>query len=142
MENSEEDNDTALLYYSVTIGDHLHYRIEKHIRLLKLLEDEGHTKQKWILNAVKEKLKKECDPLSSKDRHLQIKIDPDTHQQIEEQVNLIKKGRRSYSKKQLIVEAIFEQLDREEEKARELLEKLKNSIKTNKITQKQDVGRM
>lgn len=127
MENSDEDNDTSILNYSVTIGDNLHLRIEKHVRLLKILEDKSHTKQKWILNAVKEKLKKECDPLSSKDRHLQIKMDPKTHQLIEEQVNMIKKGRRSYSKKQLIVEAIFEQLDREEEKAKELLEKLKSS---------------
>ena len=116
----------SFLSYSITIGDNLYKRIDKHLNLLKNLEDENYTKQQWVMKALKEKLEKDESLLDiPKARHLRVQVDRDTHQKLESMVNLIKNFRRSYSKKQLLVEAICEKLDREEEKAKKLLFNLK-----------------
>jgi hypothetical protein len=125
-DNDKNNVGTLSLSYSVTIGDNLHKRIDKHLNLLKNLEDENYTKQQWLMAALKEKLEKD-ENLSDipKARHLRVQVDRNTHKKLESMVNLIKNFRRSYSKKQLLVEAICEKLDREEEKAKKLLLDLK-----------------
>lgn len=133
MKNSDDDHSNSetetLINHSITIGEHLHKRIEKHIHLLKHLEDQSHTKQKWFISAFLEKIENDKDedlPSSSKDRHLRFKLEKQLQQKIEKKIGLIKKFRKSYSKKQWFVEAIYEKLESEEEKARKLLLKLKD----------------
>lgn len=128
MKNSNEnEKEQCTTGYSVLIDSHLHERINKHLKLLKLDEKQKLSKQQWILKALKDKLVKENNPTIPKRKHLQFKMDSQTQKEIDSLVNLIKRCQRNYSKKQLILEAIQEQLENEENMAKGLLEKIKNS---------------
>ena len=114
--------------HSITVGEHLHKRFEKHLHLLKHLEDQSYTKQQWLVSAFLEKIERENEtdisPLA-KSRHLRFKLKKQLQEKIEEKINIIKSFRKSYSKKQWFIEAIYEKLEREEEKAKKLLLQLK-----------------
>ncbi len=130
MKNVDEEthDNSKLLGYSISLGETLHKRIEKHILLLKHHKDPNYTKQIWILDAFQEKLERDGskeDPAMAKARLLHFKINSIVHEKIQKTVDVMKKSRRSYSKKQWFVEAISEKLEREEKKMRELLEKEK-----------------
>lgn len=117
------------LHYSVNIGDHLHSKMDTHIRLMKKLADRSCTKQRWILDAIKEKLDNENHngmESISKEKYFHVKVLPQINEKIERKVELIKNFRKSYSKKQLFIEAISEKLEREEQLAKELFEKAKS----------------
>lgn len=116
--------------YTVHIADHIYKLLEEHIHMMKCLEDKSYTRQNWVINALKEKLHRSNDKeLLLKDRHLQLKLDQLMHENIESKVKLIKNFRRTYSRKKWIVEAIYEQLEREKEKAKQLLQALHNKSK-------------
>lgn len=103
--------------YNVRIGNHLYQRITRHLLLLKQLKS-SESKQKWVHEAIKEKLvSDEC----SDERFLHLKLDLDLWNALEKKVESLKSSRRSVSKKVLIEEAIFEKLDREEHKSKALL---------------------
>lgn len=121
-------NELEDINYSFKIGDHLHNKIENHIRIIKKLADRSCTRQRWITEAIKEKLDRETqNEISSipKDKYFQIKVPPHINEKIEKKIDEMKSFRRSYSKKQLLVEAISEKLEREEKKAKDLLEMAK-----------------
>jgi hypothetical protein len=130
--NLENNHDSNFLTpapqkaYSIRIGEHLHNRITKIIRSLKYLDNHSHTRQRWFIEAFKEKLKKEeeseVDEISA-DKYVGFKIDKHLSEKIEKRVGEIKKHRISFSKKQWFMEAIFEKLDRDERRTRELLNK-------------------
>lgn len=127
MSNSDDDiQSESIINHSITIGDHLHKRIENHILLLKSLIDRNHTKQKWIITALLEKLKHDENNLPSKEKHLRFNVDPHLHNEISKKINYLKKFRKSYSKKQWFLEAIYEKLEREEENTKNMLVQLKN----------------
>jgi hypothetical protein len=106
------------------IGNHLYQRIAKHISLLKCLQNND-SKQKWIQEAVREKLKAdEISNIEVGDRFLHLKFDEDLWFEIQEKVESLKAIHTSMSKKQFIEEAIFEKLDREERKSKELLKNM------------------
>lgn len=116
MENEPKISESTS--YSVQIGEHLFERIDKHVQLLKFLGSSPQNKKNWIISAIKEKLKKVGNiPVQNlpKEKHLTLVLDPQLRNEIEEQITNLKKVRRSYSMKQLIVEAIFEQLAQEED---------------------------
>lgn len=119
----------SLKSFSIRIGEHLHKRIAKHIQLLKHVKTRFHTKQKWIAEAFKEKIKNE-PKLTSEDilreKFLHFKIDKQIYGEIEERVGIIKKF-RNFSKKQWMLEAIYEQLEREEQETKNLLQNMIDS---------------
>lgn len=128
-QQNELDSEESL-GYAVTIGENLHQRIDNHLYLMKNLGKKNFTKQQWLLNALQEKLAQDETLVSvPKERHIQIKVDHTTRKQLESRVDFIRNFRRSYSKKQLILEAIYEKLDREEEISKNLLLNLKTSEK-------------
>jgi hypothetical protein len=76
-------------------------------------------KGEWITQAISEKLKK--DSLSNvppKETTINVAIDSEALGMIEARIAYIKKFRRSFSKKQWIVEAISEKLERDFENLR------------------------
>jgi metal-responsive CopG/Arc/MetJ family transcriptional regulator len=112
--------------YSVTIDEQLYKRLERHIRILKYVEQKGLTRQKWIMDAIKAKLHKDEHSHHSElpqERFLVLKINKPISEQIESKVNWQKKF-RSYSKKQWLIEAICEQLESEEYKTKKFLDEL------------------
>ncbi|CUI18083.1 conserved hypothetical protein (plasmid) [Candidatus Protochlamydia naegleriophila] len=119
--------------YALRVGEDLYTRINKYIHVVKSLEDKKITKQNWIREAVKEKLEKEKDvsPGSiSRERVLTFKLEYPLIKAIEGQVEITKKFRYSYSKKKWFEEAFYEKLERDEHKAKTLLEKLVESQKS------------
>jgi len=128
------DNDNDLpnppkeTVYSVKIDDFLHKRLEKHLRILKHLDEGGKTKQQWIKEALKEKLEQsnESELLAPKESRIAVRLNEAMNRKVEKKVELRKKLRDSYSKKQLIVEAINEKLEKEEVKTKQFLEEFQS----------------
>jgi hypothetical protein len=141
--NSKNDRTTPdnfvnrIKNYSIRIEERLYKRINKHIQLLKHLNS-SQSQKNWIEKAILEKFEREeerniteCIP---PEKHLSFKTNSQIHATIEKKVEVIRKFRSSFSKKQWILEAIQEKLDREEEKiekqTKELLENMINSSST------------
>jgi hypothetical protein len=96
--------------------------------MYKHVSGESITKQDWFSKAIKEKLKNENDALSiPKKKVFQIKIDDKTNKELNDTVEHIRKFRRSYSKKQWILEAIQEKLAREEMLIKKMIKDSKKS---------------
>jgi hypothetical protein len=116
--------------YSIRIGERLYRRINRHIQLLKRL-NHIQNKQNWIEKAILEKLEREEEQsiaeCISPEKHLSFKIHSQINVKIERSVEVIKKLRGNFSKKQWILEAIYEKLDMEE---KEIEKKSKELFKT------------
>ncbi|HEY4832930.1 MAG TPA: hypothetical protein VIH61_10270 [Waddliaceae bacterium] len=119
MENTNDPFDhSKSTRYTIQIGENIAERIDQHLRLLKFLGDKDVKKQKWIKNAILKKLDKEehIPPYElPKEKHLNIDVEKNLRERIERVINSIRKVRRTYSKKQWILEAIAEQLTQEED---------------------------
>lgn len=101
--------------YTIVISPHLYARLEKHITILKKIVDHTTTKQRWFTDAIKEKLLNDKDPASfPKATTLNVKIRNDLYQAIHARIEYIRKFRDTYSKKQWIVDAVLEKLERDE----------------------------
>lgn len=102
--------------YTVSISPVLHTKIEEHIYLLKKLLKPDHTKNKWVNEAIQEKLSREKAKKDIvRDKHVRVFIDLLTKRKLEERVQMIRSLRYSYSKKQWILDAIEEKLSHEED---------------------------
>ncbi len=109
--------------FSIRINENLHRRFNQHIKRLKNINKSLATKQKWLVQAFQEKLENH-DVSSSgilNEKLIHFKLDEQLYKEIEEKVEIIKKF-RSFSKKQWMIEAIYEKLDREEQQAKNDLE--------------------
>lgn len=133
MKNSSKKQSTTVsvpnqkrVEYNVRIGNHLYQRISRHLLLLKHLKN-TESKQKWVEEAIKEKLASEENSEEDyKDRFLHLQLEIKIWKAIQKKIDSLKSTRRSISKKVFIEEAIFQKLDREEQKSKELLKKLLN----------------
>jgi Uri superfamily endonuclease len=100
--------------YTVAIGTHVYERLEKHVLILKKLIDRSTTKQRWILDAIKQKLSK-IDKTVPIERRIAIRIERSIDSELVKRVEYIRQFRTSYSKKQWILDAIIEKLEIDEE---------------------------
>jgi predicted transcriptional regulator len=116
--------------YIVEIGDALHKKIDKIVRVLNRLDNKSHSKKSWVLEAIQEKLSAEHhqpdEIIGSK--HLTLSFEDDVKAKLDEIVAFQKKFRKTYSRKKWILEAIYEKIEREEETTENLLNDLKTSI--------------
>lgn len=126
-----EDNDLPdkpdLIGYTVKIDEQLHKRLEKHIHVLKHIEHSGQSKQKWITDAVVQKLaKEESEKISElpKQRYLVLRLNKPINNKIESKVEYQKQFKANFNKKQWILEAIYERLEKEEPKTKKFLEEI------------------
>lgn len=102
---------------SIRISKRFYTRFMNHIQLLKRLNSIKN-QQHWIEEAILDKLKKkeerdntEC---SSLEKYLSFKINSQIDAKVERKVEVMKKTRGSFTKKQWILEAINEKLNAEE----------------------------
>ena len=119
---SEEATQTSFI-----VQEALWKKFEKHIFLLKYIGKEK-TKQSWLMEAVEEKLSKEeyadlKKILEEPERRMAIFLNDALREKIDKQIELARRVKGSYSKKQLITEAIMEKLERERD---ELKDTIKN----------------
>ena len=109
---------------AMRIGENLYNRLNKIVRLIKHLDNHGQTKQNWMAEAVKEKLERELeqDVIDiCRERFIQVKLDQTLNERVNEHVDGLKNNRISFSKKHWLVEALYDKLDRDEEKLRRTL---------------------
>lgn len=112
--------------YTVRIGNHLYQRITRHLLLLKHLKS-SESKQKWIQEAIQEKLAAdEQTEVQDRDRYLHLSLNEKIWKDLEKRIDHLRTIRISVSKKVFIEEAIFEKLDKEESKSKELIKKMLN----------------
>lgn len=110
--------------HSMNLEESVFNRIERHVSVLKHLDDHSLSKQRWILKAVKKKFEKEESMTPEnipKSKNIHYKLDESLAKKLEQHVEFIRKFRHSFSKKQWVLEAIFEMLEKEEEKVKNLL---------------------
>jgi hypothetical protein len=117
--------------YTCGVSPHIYQKLEKHLFLLKTV-DTKRTRKTWILEAIQEKLANETinDDIP-KQKRVSVEIDESTHQQLDQRVNLMKKFHTTYSKKQWILDAILEKLDKDNKKISEKLTKIKDDCNKN-----------
>ncbi|MBA3283955.1 MAG: hypothetical protein H0U27_02690 [Nitrosopumilus sp.] len=133
-----KDLDNPGATYNVCISPHLQERLERHILILKRFIDRSATKQRWITEAIKEKLSNYANnPIVSKELRLYLRIEEELEKKVLEKVEYIKKFRSSYSKKQWIMEAIFEKLDRDESDAEKKIQEAQQTQQIRADTVKQ-----
>lgn len=102
---------------SIRIAESFYKRISNHIQLLKRLNGVKN-QQHWVEEAILAKLKKEEEQETqesfSGEKYLSFNINSQIDDQVERRVKVMKKIRGSFTKKQWILEAINEKLDKEE----------------------------
>ncbi len=103
--------------HTIRVGENLYVRLENIIKAFKYLENKKYTKKQWITESIIEKLQKEgvltLETLP-KVRRLHFEIDQSLDDKISKNVNITKSFVDSFSKKQWLVEAIFEKLEKDE----------------------------
>ena len=112
--------------YSFSVPVPLFDKIQKHITVLKHTEDINQNKQRWLLNAIKKKLSREGGFESfsiPRNKNISVSLDEKTNEELNSLVNMVKKVRRTYSRKSWMVDAISEQLDREQLKVNDFFNK-------------------
>lgn len=105
--------------YSLFIPPNLFQRIDKHISYLKHQDNHSQSKQRWIVEAIKEKLKKENKQPPReilKEKKVSLRLDIHLHRKLEKHLLDFKKGDGKISKKQWLVEAVEELLEKENSK--------------------------
>lgn len=128
-ENDDSLEKPAVINYSVTMDGQLYKRLERHLDILKHAENVGLTRQKWVTDAVLEKIAKEESQNYSeipKANFLMVRFLKTISDKISNLVDKQKPFKRNFNKKQWILEAIQEKLEQEEPKTKKFLEKLSN----------------
>jgi polyribonucleotide nucleotidyltransferase len=127
---SELTDNIETIAYGIKIKAELDERISNHVRALKYLEGKGYSKQRWIQEAIKEKLQayKKIDFENVKsDRTLNFSISRYTHDEIVKVVTILKKLKIRTSKTEFFLEAILEKLHREEKSVKSLFQDMLKS---------------
>lgn len=134
MKNDNPSSDNALTKirnYSLRIGERLYKRLSKHIQLLKHLRSIKN-QQEWLEKAILTKIKKEEEQDTTKyfspEKYLSFKISSQLDVQVEKRVEIMKKIRGNFSKKQWVLEAIYERLEAEEAETEARTKELFNNI--------------
>lgn len=112
--------------YTFSVGPTLHEQLDKHVYAIKNLKDPNMNKQRWTYEAIKEKLDQvEGSDEIAKEFRLSVKVDSETFDRLDRLVEKTKKTRKgSYSKKQLILEAIYDKLHSEKKIIKQKLAEL------------------
>jgi hypothetical protein len=111
---------------SYRVGENVYNRIDEHVRVLKYTDKKAIKKKEWFAAALREKLEREKDLgifKSPRFKQLQFPIDEELQEKLEKRLSVIRKV-RPYTAKELVLEAILEKLEREEMKAKALVDQI------------------
>lgn len=128
MNEQATDDLDQIKSYTMKVEERLHKKLENHLKILRHIEHHSQTKQQWVIDAIKTKMKREKN--ISKDmlphsKRISLRFTTQMDKKIQALVDIQKKLRNSsYSKKQWIADAIYEKLEEEESMAREFLNSL------------------
>lgn len=104
--------------FSWKISPFLHKEIEAHLLTLQKSFKQQISKQKWVVQAITEKLRRQeenQEEIKNNRERIGFLIDPLNHKRLEEFVKKISIEIGEYSKQRLLLEAVLEKLSAEEE---------------------------
>lgn len=133
MENNLQSEEFTTITLTLKIKANLDKRITQHVRSLKHIEGKSYSKNRWIQEAIKEKLKtfdsENLEKIES-DCNLKVIISGHMHDEIMKIVHILKTLNVRSSKTDFVLEAIEEKLNLEEKNTKEILHNmLKNTSK-------------
>jgi enoyl-CoA hydratase/carnithine racemase len=134
MSDKELEN-SGIVDYTIPVEETLFDRVEKIIDLLNASDDQKHTKQSWLVDAILKKISKERIDMAyepSKVRHLRFSIKKGLYEKIDKTVKTLRRSNKSYTKTQWFIEAVNEKLEQEERKAKKLLVKFRDLASSKK----------
>lgn len=102
---------------NVVLSSFIYLKLNNHLEKLKKSSGKFISSQRWINNAIKNKLensKNQINTEDSKNKPISITIDLKSLKRISEHVEILKLNNGFYSKSKWIVEAILEQLEEEQ----------------------------
>lgn len=114
-------------FYTFTVDANLYEKLENHLFALRVTEGKN-TKRAWVAQSIREKLKNDDPSIIPKEKRLNIAIAEPLLIEIDKRVDLQKQFRTSYSKKQWLVEAIYEKLNRDNKLIQDKIQKIKSNI--------------
>lgn len=127
------DAKTDIKHIGMKLNEYDFDRIDEHVRTLNCFsEKDARHKREWVLDAIREKLDREQEfsvRNIPQEKHLSIYMDTDLYTKLDERIELIKKLKGGFTKKQWIMAAVVEKLNREEQNAKALLKKLQSHDK-------------
>jgi hypothetical protein len=102
--------------YNVSVGTAFLNRIEEHLHLLSLKNKKRVTKKDWVVQALTEKLRQEegRSLAARRSKSLAVRIPKYLLDQVGEKIKVLKGLGKTYSKKRYILEALEEQISREQ----------------------------
>lgn len=110
--------------YSIRIRAHLERQISNHVLKLKQLSGKSHSRKKWVLEAINEKLNSwnpnEIENIKA-DSRLDLEISKSMNDKVNSIVSQIRKLNVKIDKKDFFIESVIEKLEREESRVEELL---------------------
>ena len=104
--------------FSMAVTKEFQKRLKDHLFVIKCLEKSRVSKKDWIKDALREKIAIDGLEIPEdlvKELRINFDVEPELGKEIESRVDLIRRLRGNYSKKQWIQSAINEKLDREEQ---------------------------
>ncbi|CUI18213.1 conserved hypothetical protein (plasmid) [Candidatus Protochlamydia naegleriophila] len=130
----ESNESKSQISYCVRLNRTIYYKINDHITIIKRLSNRFLSKNKWIEDAIKEKLEREkiLPPEQIREKTVTFSIDRSLNNDIEQRVNFLKSIHNSFSKRKWFEEAFFEKLERDRHKSQELIEKMASLAKIKK----------
>ena len=101
---------------STTMRGSLIQRIERHMVNSKYLKKEANTQQKWVLNAIKEKLNQEIEPVSAfPKKTVTVWLPKNISEKMNLRIDQVSKLKnKKITKREFIMNAIEEKLNQEE----------------------------
>lgn len=136
VKESKSSSKSSEKAISIRVGEHLFSRVDTHVRTIRFLDKNSPKKKGWIATAIQERLEQEKGIKSPQDilkgvpctKHFNFILEPELNEALENHVNILKKVRNGFSKKQWVLEAIIAKLEQEEMNFKKLLDKeLSNS---------------
>jgi hypothetical protein len=109
--------------YVLGADERLVKRLDTHLKILKAVDRETTDRKDWVVNAIRNKLKKDKAKNSlslNKPKYISLNLDAEIVEELDKRMELIRKYSGFSSQKKWILEAIEEQFEREELKVLEL----------------------
>ena len=132
MKKNEENNSSDTVKISVSIGEQLKKKINKHINLLNEPRDR-HKKilnQEWLSSAIQTYLDEQDinSIISPSLSYLTFQVPNELKNRLDDRVELIRKDKSTYSKKKLIVEAVQRKIEKEEKITAEIEKRISEVV--------------
>jgi len=131
---AKEEISKSVHKINLILPDKVCEKVNHMVAYCKYFKDKKYSKSSFVLDAIQEKLERDLmDPKSvtQSDQSIFLKINPDSYDQISNQVELIRNFKASYSKKRWIEDAVLEKIENDESSCKLQLEKYQKELLEN-----------